>query len=212
MLIADYALQFVYLHEIGHLVHGHLEIEAPLRSGDGLQNRARNFSGVTSVTRAIMEIDADMFASRHMAIQSSNPGVWASLPRSCKPTSVAKYAVVPLAVSVATSVLFHSLDIGTGEVRRNQHYPSPSVRSNVAVSFFLEHLQGIGRIERSRLVLLLGGALWSVERAYQSLGISQKHFDILDPSAIAVAEETDRIRKEHQAFTSLLSAHSRVKR
>lgn len=135
--LSEDALQFLVLHELGHILGGHLEVrEARGLSPKLFEIGQYNSGPIGPELRQVLEYDADMFATHAQSFLAMQPEVAELLQNTFEWSNVSPEDAGVIMYTVAVSVLFRLLEADgpAPQAEPEIEYPHPAVRSNLVIS------------------------------------------------------------------------------
>jgi hypothetical protein len=212
--LAVMALHFLLLHEVGHIVAGHLELLASA-SGEACIaefDRSSRMSRAT-IPRYIIECDADAFSahvSSYVGLNYKLDSMWEET-FDWKGVPGAHAAFITYATAI--SVLFRIFDEQDAPIERPSpsDYPHPAVRSNFVIGRAFGLAMGAGRLKRSDLLGLLQKSAMRVESVWASLGLPGRHFDLTSDAARQIVPLSSELVAEYKSWWGELSKFARMR-
>ncbi len=215
MWLAECAVTFLVLHEIGHVLAGHLEI----LEQQGLAPQIAEFSdsrmtGEAMPPTGILEYDADTFASHAASFLDLHPksdsdweGVfdWDNVPG--KEAGFIAHAVM-------ISILFRVLEV-RGQAPQSLNltsHPHPAVRSNLAISRSFSLACDSERFTVTDLPRIIQSSLIPFEETWAELGLPGQRLGNPSTWAQPIARLSDQLSQEYERWQPSLKDVARLPR
>ncbi|HMN42481.1 MAG TPA: hypothetical protein PKE29_16695 [Phycisphaerales bacterium] len=210
--LTSVSLSFLLLHEMGHVLAGHLDslVEGP--SGwKELSASGRFASGV--IPRRVIELDADTFAAFHGSLFDLSENRRSLIARTFPCEHLPPHLMPFIAHGISMSALFRLLTdepVTVPSTPGFDEYPPPDVRSHLSMSRILAYAVEARVFDESDAPFVLRHAIQGVERAWD---LRQMRGVRLGPPRDwreTIGDMTIRLFQEYRAFTPLLAKQSRL--
>jgi hypothetical protein len=213
MHLSSTALQFLLMHEIGHVVAGHLELRE--RQGCGPTISEFGTAGTQDARtppRHVLECDADAFAAHTESFLDLHPNtdrLW---------TEVFRWSAVPgrsagfIAYATAISILFRMLGrngYAPGSLNPATH-PPPAVRSCLAISRSMSLAVIAGRFAMDEFSHLCGESVFHVEETWASLGLPGQQLGKSHTWADRVGRLSMELEREYERWKADVQEFARL--
>jgi hypothetical protein len=211
MLLASVALEFLVVHEVGHIVGGHLEIEptASIREYEG----GVGASGTHALDRAL-ECDADAFACHATGSIVTHPKMASTIQEIVRITRWPDSQVANVLYFAAIAVLFRILyprapaNIGPP----SQSHPHPAIRAAIASVCTGARSMHDGQLSPDALGEVFSSSLRNVEELWVELRLPGQ---VLQPEtqwAESVIAGMRELLDAYESHRVLLNQHSHLDR
>jgi hypothetical protein len=211
MLFASIALEFLVVHEVGHVVGGHLEIERTTsireyEGGDGASD--------SHALDRVLECDADAFACHATGSIVTHPKMATAIQDIVKvthwPDSQVANVIYFTAIAVLFRVLYPRAPANIGP--QNQSHPHPAIRAAIVSACTGARSMHDGQLSPDALGDVMSSSVRTVEELWAELRLPGQ---VLQPEtqwAESVVGGMRELLDAYEASRAFLDRHSHLER
>ncbi|MBL9092719.1 MAG: hypothetical protein JNL96_15980 [Planctomycetaceae bacterium] len=214
MTLANYAMDFVVFHELGHIFGGHCELLNASRGMTSISEfSAEHAETEIDVLRHLLECDADAFAAHFPAEVASLEDSSESLVQLFGDCGWEKQDVSISIFLVAVAATFRLLypNASFANCRGSRCHPHPAVRSMVVGSSALSQVSPYSD-GAARVVRVLPKSAVQVERAWQQAFLAGTPNQLKDADLTDLADVSTVLFDSYLKFRDVFSKYARVPR